>query len=119
MTASPDRAHPTARWRAIRLTRSELVPRPMSDAFQFRLVPTDGAARHGEMATPHGPVATPAFMPVGTQATVKGLAPEIVRAAGANIVLANTYHLMLRPGAERIAELGGLHAFMNWPRAIL
>ena len=67
----------------------------------------------------HGRVATPAFMPVGTQATVKGLAPEAVRASGADIVLANTYHLMLRPGAERIAMLGGLHKFMNWPHAIL
>src|SRR5689334_866744 len=88
-------------------------------AFSFKLLDTDGAARRGEMTTPHGPVATPAFMPVGTQATVKGLAPETVREAGADIVLGNTYHLMLRPGAERIAELGGLHAFMNWPRAIL
>src|SRR5919109_598916 len=67
----------------------------------------------------HGPVATPAFMPVGTQATVKGLASEAVRASGADIVLANTYHLMLRPGAERIAALGGLHRFMHWPQAIL
>jgi queuine tRNA-ribosyltransferase len=91
----------------------------MSDAFSFRLVATDSAARRGEIATPHGPVATPAFMPVGTQATVKGLAPEAVRATGADIVLANTYHLMLRPGAERIAALGGLHAFMNWPHPIL
>jgi len=88
-------------------------------SFAFRLIATDGAARCGEIATAHGAVATPAFMPVGTQATVKGLAPETVRAAGADIVLANTYHLMLRPGAERIAALGGLHAFMNWPRAIL
>jgi queuine tRNA-ribosyltransferase len=87
--------------------------------FAFRLLATDGAARRGEMATAHGPVATPAFLPVGTQATVKGLAPEAVRASGADIVLANTYHLMLRPGAERIAALGGLHRFMNWPRAIL
>jgi queuine tRNA-ribosyltransferase len=69
--------------------------------------------------TLHGPVATPAFMPVGTQATVKGLTPDAVRASGADIVLANTYHLMLRPGAERIAALGGLHKFMNWPQAIL
>src|SRR5215510_11283756 len=91
----------------------------MPAAFSFRLLATDGAARHGEMSTPHGEVATPAFLPVGTQATVKGLAPEAVRAGGADIVLANTYHLMLRPGAERIAALGGLHAFMNWPRAIL
>src|SRR5262247_3111354 len=92
---------------------------PMPDAFSFRLLATDGAARRGEIATPHGAVATPAFLPIGTQATVKGLAPEAVRASGADIVLANTYHLMLRPGAERIAALGGLHRFMNWPHAIL
>jgi len=91
----------------------------MPDAFSFRVLATDGAARHGEIATPHGPVATPAFMPVGTQATVKGLPPEAVRASGADILLGNTYHLMLRPGAERIAALGGLHCFMNWPHAIL
>jgi queuine tRNA-ribosyltransferase len=91
----------------------------MPDAFSFRLDAADGAARRGEIATAHGPVATPAFMSVGTQATVKGLAPEAVRATGADIVLANTYHLMLRPGAERIAALGGLHRFMNWPQAIL
>src|SRR5215472_13127133 len=91
----------------------------MPDAFSFRLLATDGVARCGEIATPHGAVATPAFLPIGTQATVKGLAPEAVRATGADIVLANTYHLMLRPGAERIAALGGLHRFMNWPRAIL
>ena len=87
--------------------------------FAFRLIATDGAARHGEITTPHGTVATPAFMPVGTQATVKGIAPEAVAATGAEIVLGNTYHLMLRPTAERIAALGGLHKFMNWPRAIL
>jgi len=91
----------------------------MPEPFSFRLLCADGAARRGEMVTPHGLVATPAFMPVGTQATVKGLAPEAVRAAGAEIVLANTYHLMLRPGAERIARLGGLHRFMNWPLPIL
>jgi queuine tRNA-ribosyltransferase len=91
----------------------------MSDAFSYRLIATDGAARQGEIVTPHGRVATPAFMPVGTQATVKGLAPDAVRASGADIVLANTYHLMLRPGADRIAALGGLHTFMNWPRPIL
>jgi queuine tRNA-ribosyltransferase len=91
----------------------------MPEAFAFRLLATDGAARRGEIATPHGAVATPAFLPIGTQATVKGLVPEAVRATGADIVLANTYHLMLRPGAERIAALGGLHRFMNWPWAIL
>src|SRR5882672_2911947 len=92
---------------------------PMPEPFSFRLFAVDGAARRGEMATPHGVVATPAFLPVGTQATVKGLAPETVRATGADIVLANTYHLMLRPGAERIAGLGGLHKFMNWSLPIL
>src|SRR6201997_1804148 len=90
-----------------------------ANAFSFRVLAVDGDARRGEMTTPHGAVATPCFMAVGTQATVKGLAPESVRASGADIVLANTYHLMLRPGAERIASLGGLHRFMNWPRAIL
>ena len=87
--------------------------------FSFRLIATDGAARSGEIVTPHGMVRTPAFMPVGTQGTVKGLMPDDVRATGAEIVLGNTYHLMLRPGAERIAALGGLHAFMNWPLPIL
>src|SRR5438094_6330579 len=88
-------------------------------ALSFRLIATEGAARCGEITTPHGPVATPAFMPVGTQGTVKGLAPQTLRAAGADIVLSNTYHLMLRPGAERVAALGGLHVFMRWPHAIL
>ena len=91
----------------------------MPEAFAFRLLATDGAARLGEIVTPHGIVRTPAFMPVGTQATVKGVAPDEVRRTGADIVLANTYHLMLRPGAERIAALGGLHKFMNWPAPIL
>ena len=91
----------------------------MPPAFRFRLLATDGAARCGEISTPHGAVATPAFMPVGTQATVKGLLPEAIRLAGADILLGNTYHLMLRPGAERVAALGGLHKFMNWPHAIL
>ena len=91
----------------------------MSEPFSFRLLKTDGAARRGEIVTPHGCVQTPAFMPVGTQGTVKGLAPDTVRDTGAEIVLANTYHLMLRPGAERIAALGGLHKFMNWPLPIL
>jgi queuine tRNA-ribosyltransferase len=91
----------------------------MPDPFSFSLHNTDGAARRGEFTTPHGRVQTPAFMPVGTQATVKGLKPEDVRATGAEIVLGNTYHLMLRPGAERVAALGGLHKFMNWPHPIL
>jgi len=91
----------------------------MGAPFSFRLIKTDGAARRGTMMTPHGRVETPAFMPVGTQATVKGLTPEVVRGTGTEIVLGNTYHLMLRPGAERIAALGGLHRFMNWPGPIL
>lgn len=98
------------------------IPPPnarMTDSFAFMLTATDGMARRGEIVTVHGRVATPAFMPVGTQATVKGLAPEEVRGTGAEIILGNTYHLMLRPGAERIAALGGLHRFMNWPYPIL
>jgi queuine tRNA-ribosyltransferase len=91
----------------------------MSTPFSFRLIKTDGAARRGEFVTPHGKVQTPVFMPVGTQATVKGLMPDDVQATGAEIVLGNTYHLMLRPGAEQIAALGGLHKFMNWPLPIL
>ena len=87
--------------------------------FSFRLIATDGAARAGEIATAHGAVRTPAFMPVGTQAAVKGVHPDDVRAAGADIVLANTYHLMLRPGAERVAALGGLHPFMRWPHPVI
>jgi queuine tRNA-ribosyltransferase len=91
----------------------------MPEPFSFTLKKTDGGARRGEIVTPHGRVQTPAFMPVGTQGTVKGITPEALRATGAEIVLGNTYHLMLRPGAERIAALGGLHAFMQWPLPIL
>ena len=87
--------------------------------FGFRLAATDGTARTGEMTTAHGLVHTPAFMPVGTQASVKGVHHDDVRAAGTELLLGNTYHLMLRPGAERIASLGGLHAFMRWPYPIL
>ena len=79
----------------------------------FDLLARDGAARRGRLETAHGVVETPAFMPVGTAGTVKGVLPEQVAASGAQIVLGNTYHLMLRPGAERVAELGGLHRFMN------
>ncbi len=88
-------------------------------AFRFDLKGTCGAARLGEMATPRGIIPTPAFMPVGTAATVKAMLPSSVRETGADIILANTYHLMLRPGAERIARLGGLHRFMAWERPIL
>ena len=88
-------------------------------AFGFDLLATDGAARRGRVATAHGTIETPAFMPVGTAATVKGMTPEGVRGTGAEILLCNTYHLMLRPGAERVERLGGLHRFMNWPGPIL
>jgi queuine tRNA-ribosyltransferase len=87
--------------------------------FEFHLHATDGRARTGAIQTDRGTIRTPAFMPVGTAATVKGMYPEQVRAAGADIILGNTYHLMLRPGAERMARLGGLHRFMNWDRPIL
>jgi queuine tRNA-ribosyltransferase len=88
-------------------------------AFSFHLSATDGAARSGTIKTPRGEIRTPAFMPVGTAATVKAMLPGSVRATGADILLGNTYHLMLRPTAERIDRLGGLHRFMNWQRPIL
>lgn len=88
-------------------------------AFTYTCHATDGAARLGTIHTAHGEIRTPAFMPVGTAGTVKGMHPEAVRDTGADIVLGNTYHLMLRPGAERIAKLGGLHRFMHWPHPIL
>ncbi|MGB7263657.1 MAG: tRNA guanosine(34) transglycosylase Tgt [Albidovulum sp.] len=91
----------------------------MTERFSFALHATDGAARTGIISTPRGEIRTPAFMPVGTAATVKAMLPESVRATGADILLGNTYHLMLRPTAERIAALGGLHRFMNWDRPIL
>ena len=91
----------------------------MTTGFAFAVEAGDGAARCGVLTTAHGRVRTPAFMPVGTAATVKAMTPEAVRATGAEIVLANTYHLMLRPGPERIAELGGLHRFMNWRGPVL
>ena len=87
--------------------------------FGFALAATDGMARRGTVTTAHGEIRTPAFMPVGTQATVKCMYPAQVRDLGADILLGNTYHLMLRPGAERVARLGGLHRFMNWPYPIL
>ncbi|MGB0670285.1 MAG: tRNA guanosine(34) transglycosylase Tgt [Rhodospirillales bacterium] len=86
---------------------------------RFNLLDTDGAARRGRLETAHGTVDTPAFMPVGTAATVKAMRPGEVRATGAQIILGNTYHLMLRPGAERVAKLGGLHRFMGWDGPIL
>ncbi|AKR55524.1 tRNA-guanine transglycosylase [Devosia sp. H5989] len=85
----------------------------------FSLLATDGNARRGRIDTPRGDIQTPAFMPVGTAGTVKAMYPEQVRETGADILLGNTYHLMLRPGAERVASLGGLHTFMDWARPIL
>lgn len=87
--------------------------------FSYDLITTDGAARRGRVNTAHGSIETPAFMPVGTAATVKAMFPWSVEETGAGIILGNTYHLMLRPGAERIDRLGGLHKFMNWDRPIL
>ncbi|HZV10299.1 MAG TPA: tRNA guanosine(34) transglycosylase Tgt, partial [Novosphingobium sp.] len=87
--------------------------------FSFQIHARDGKARTGAIQMLRGDIRTPAFMPVGTAATVKAMKPETVRGTGADIILGNTYHLMLRPGAERVARLGGLHKFMNWPRPIL
>ena len=91
----------------------------MTTDFTFRLLATDGAARRGEISMPRGTVRTPAFMPVGTGGTVKAMYMDQVRELGADIILGNTYHLMLRPGAERVARLGGLHEFARWPWPIL
>ncbi len=96
-----------------------MIANSMVDRFTFTLSATDGAARTGEIAMRRGKIRTPAFMPVGTAATVKAMKPADVRASGAEIILGNTYHLMLRPGAERIDRLGGLHQFMGWDRPIL
>ena len=91
----------------------------MTDRFSYSVAASDGKARTGKISTPRGEIRTPAFMPVGTAATVKAMMPESVAATGADILLGNTYHLMLRPGAERVDALGGLHNFMNWQRPIL
>ncbi len=102
------------------MTAPEPVAAPTEvPEFGFTLHATDGAARRGTVPTAHGEIRTPAFMPVGTQATVKCMYPAQVRELGADVVLGNTYHLMLRPTAERVAKLGGLHRFMNWPHPIL
>jgi queuine tRNA-ribosyltransferase len=104
-------------WPGGREALTTVLERPV----HFELLATDTvtAARRGRLSTPHGTVETPAFMPVGTQATVKGIAPDQLRATGTDMVLANTYHLALRPGEEVVARLGGLHRFMGWPRPIL
>src|SRR5690606_29948093 len=93
--------------------------RMVSDHFTFRVLATDGLARRGEITMPRGTIRTPAFMPVGTAGTVKAMYMDQVRALGTDIILGNTYHLMLRPGAERVASLGGLHEFARWPYPIL
>jgi queuine tRNA-ribosyltransferase len=91
----------------------------MSENFKFKLMATEGNARAGVFSTPHGDIPTPVFAPVGTQATVKAISPAQLEELGASLVLSNTYHLYLRPGDELVAEMGGLHAFMQWPRPIL
>jgi queuine tRNA-ribosyltransferase len=91
----------------------------MTETFQFKLLATDGGARRGEISMPRGTIRTPAFMPVGTVGTVKAMYLDQVRELGADIILGNTYHLMLRPGAERVHRLGGLHKFIGWERPIL
>src|ERR1700748_1698086 len=91
----------------------------LASLFSFELSAADGAARAGVLRTAHGEVETPVFMPVGTAGTVKAMTADQVRATGARLILANTYHLMLRPGADRVERLGGLHRFMDWPGPIL
>src|SRR5690349_10546576 len=100
--------------------RSSALPNPRTPMpFSFQLETTDGAARAGRFTTAHSTVETPVFMPVGTVASVKTLTPDEVRATGARILLANTYHLSLRPGSESVERLGGLHQFMGWDGSIL
>jgi queuine tRNA-ribosyltransferase len=117
----PDRSSPGSRSPGTTASRPspEAAPGSAPDPFSFTLEGTQGSARAGTFETPHGPVATPAFMPVGTQGTVKTLTPEEVEEVGATMVLANTYHLFLRPGHEVVRELGGLHSFMRWDGPIL
>src|SRR5947209_11418867 len=86
---------------------------------RLEILARSGAARRGRLHTPHGIVETPVFMPVGTLATVKGVPQDVLEDLGAQILLSNTYHLFLRPGAEQVRKLGGLHRFMSWPHAIL
>src|SRR5690606_20041941 len=102
-------------WRCI----AAFPERDVTETFQFKLNATDGQARCGEISMPRGTVRTPAFMPVGTGGTVKGMYLDQVRELGSDIILGNTYHLMLRPGAERVGRLGGLHEFTRWPWPIL
>src|SRR5690606_14937038 len=102
----------------LRRFQPSLPASAMTDSFHFNLIATDGAARRGEVVMPRGTVRTPAFMPVGTGGTVKAMYMDQVRGTGTDIILGNTYHLMLRPGAERVARLGGLHEFARWPYPI-
>src|SRR5947209_13756282 len=104
---------------APRAAREEIMTSPRTSGFAFKVVASDGRARTAIFTTPHADVETPTFMPVGTQGCVKGLTPDEVAATGAQIVLGNTYHLWLRPGAEVIAAQGGLRGFTRWPRAML
>src|SRR6478736_7759283 len=101
------------------LNETSASAHPAVEDFTFTVAKTDGRARTGQIRMPRGVIRTPAFMPVGTAGTVKAMYPEQVKALGADVVLGNTYHLMLRPGAARVARLGGLHTFMNWPYPIL
>ena len=103
------------------LTCSQLLysKKKVLSMLKFKVLSNEKKSRRGVLSTAHGDVQTPCFMPVGTVGTVKAMTPEMVRATGAQIILGNTYHLMLRPGAERVARFGGLHKFMNWPGPIL
>src|SRR5205823_13675435 len=106
------------RFRAGRHAARRQIRRDVND-LGFEIIARDGMARLGRLSTAHGIAETPVFMPVGTAATVKAMTSDSVAATGARLILGNTYHLMLRPGVERVAKLGGLHRFMNWPHAIL
>ena len=96
-----------------------MKPRQHPVWYELQHICSQSGARAGIVHTPHGDILTPAFMPVGTQATVKGMSPEELKEIGAGIILANTYHLWMRPGSDLIRDAGGLHRFMNWDRAIL
>src|SRR5882757_1181502 len=98
---------------------ANLMPTPTSLKYEFLASDSSSHARRGRVTTPHGAFDTPAFMPVGTQGTVKGILPEVLAATGSQIILGNTYHLMLRPGEQIVAGLGDLHRFMAWPGPIL
>ena len=114
-----ERSDSIGRLTAVACRGSDVKPAASMTRFRFEIAATDGPARVATIAMARGEIRTPAFMPVGTAATVKAMRPEEVRASGADIILGNTYHLMLRPGAERIERLGGLHRFMGWERPIL